>query len=439
MIEKLKGVLPALLFALAILLSLPPSAGVASLPTLAPAPATPLAVPGQGLIKASPMPVLEAATARAPAVPISFLEGAGYTYRDGVYQGTAMGYNGAITVQVTVNEGRIASVVILSHIEDQEYLDRATRVINAIVNSQSTNVDAVSGATYTSNAIILAVRDALHQAIVEQRGALPEEQPLAELPPAPVQREDPPEELTVNEELESQRFLDGAYTGTAEGYNGDITVEVLILKGQIASVELLSHKEDVEYLDKAMAVTTAILQNQSTNVDVVSGATYSSVGIILAVRDALLKAVAVEDSIEDPGLSLPILPPDPDADYIPLYGQYNDGEYAGAGAGYEGWIFLKVVIANNSIASIEVTRQIEEPAYYKSCIGLLDRVIKRQSTDGIDAVTGATYTSRGLLDAVRQALSQARIPASSDAAETLELPAVRVALVQVRAQMWTTE
>jgi uncharacterized protein with FMN-binding domain len=265
-------------------------------------------------------------------------------------------------------------------------------------------VDAVSGATYTSNGIILAIRDALRQAIVKDG---PEsEQPLVELPPP--QREDPPEELPVIEEPEGRRFLDGTYTGTAEGYNGDITVGVLISEGEIASVELLSHIEDREYLDKALAVATAILQRQSTNVDVVSGATYTSVGIVLAVRDALLKAT-VDDGSENPDLDMPVLPPDPDADYIPLYGQYNDGEYTGSAAGYEGFIFVKVIVSGNNIIGIEVTRQIEEPAYYKSCIGILDRIVTRQTTDGIDAVSGATYTSRGLLGSVGKALEKARI------------------------------
>jgi uncharacterized protein with FMN-binding domain len=353
-------------------------------------------------------------------LPLSSQEGEGYAYKDGVYQGTGMGYNGVITVQVTISGGKIASVVILSHIEDQEYWDMAVaRIVNSIVTGQTTNVDAVSGATYTSNGIILAVRDALRQAIVTNSPGLePEEEiPVAELPPP--QREDPPEELPVEEEPANRRFLDGTYTGTAAGYNEEvpITVEVLISEGEIVSVTLLSHKEDQEYLQKAMTVTTVILQRQSTNVDVVSGATYSSVGIILAVRDALLKAVVIEDGAEngaeggteDPNLSLPILPPDPDADYIPIHGQYHDGEYTGSAAGYEGFIFVKVIIVDNNIVGIEVMRQIEEPAYYKSCIGILDRIVKRQTTDGIDAVSGATYTSNGLLGAVGKALEKARI------------------------------
>jgi uncharacterized protein with FMN-binding domain len=415
MIEKAKCFLPALLFTLAILLSVPPSIGVAKLPAVIPQPTVALAVPPvQGVVKAPDKPIPEVAALRALALPLASQEGEGYTYKDGVYQGSATGYNGIITVQVSISEGKIVSVVILSHIEDQEYLEMCRGILNAIVNNQSTNVDAVSGATYTSNGIILAVRDALSQARVAREAQAQDELPLVELPPAP--REDPPEELPIDEELDKSRFLDGRYTGTAEGYNGAITVEVLISQGELVSVALLSHTEDSEYLDKAIAVTGAILQKQSTNVDVVSGATYSSVGIILAVRDALLKAVADPGdgsggSGDDPDLWLPILPPDPDADYIPIYGQYNDGEYYGNASGFEGFIFVTVTIVDNSIAAIEVTRQIEEPAYYKSCIGILDRIVKRQTTDGIDAVAGATYTSNGLLGAVGQALAQARITA----------------------------
>jgi uncharacterized protein with FMN-binding domain len=410
MIEKAKCFLPAALFALAILLTAPPSISVATLPTVIPEPVTPRAAPPvQGVVKAPEKPIPEAAAIRAPALPVSFQEGEGYAYKDGAYRGTGVGYNGAITVQVTISEGEIASIEVLSHIEDQEYWDMsAAWIVNSIINRQSTNVDAVSGATYTCNGIILAVRDALRQALDKSGSGLEEEAPLAELPPP--QHEDPPDELPMEDEPEDRRFLDGTYTGIAEGYNGDITVEVLVVEGEIASVALLSHAEDAECLDKAKAVMDAILLGQSTNVDVVSGATYTSVGIVLAVRDALLKAAVIEDGAEeDPGLSPPILPPDPDAEYIPIYGLYNDGEYTGSAAGYEGFIFVKVIIADNNITGIEVTRQVEEPAYYKSCIGILDRIVKRQGTDGIDAVSGATYTSNGLLGAVGKALEKARI------------------------------
>jgi uncharacterized protein with FMN-binding domain len=417
MIEKVKCFLPALLFAVAILLSIHPDTSVATLPVVLADTRTPttsvMPQPVQ-VIDADKKVVLEEETVRAPALSPSSQEGEQYGYADGVYRGAGRGYNGNINVEVTVADGKIASVVILSHIEDQEYMDQAVRVINSIINNQSTNVDAVSGATYSSNGIVLAVRDALRQAIVKRDGTNEDTDISDEYDPDDCVCDEQPEESPGDlppDELVDRKFLDGTYTGTAKGYNGDITVEVIISDGELASVTLLSHTEDREYLDKAMAVTTAILQKQSTNVDAVSGATYSSYGIILAVRDALAKAaIEIEDDPDEPELP-PIAPPDPDAGYIPVYGLYNDGDYTGSAAGYEGFIFVKVSIVNNNIVGIEVTRQIEEPAYYKSAVSLLDRIIKRQTIDGVDAVSGATYTSNGLLGAVAQALSKARIAA----------------------------
>jgi uncharacterized protein with FMN-binding domain len=66
-----------------------------------------------------------------------------------------------ITVSVTVENGEIADVVIESSMEDEPYLSDSLTVIDDIVNSGSTDVDVVSGATYTSGGIIDAVKNAL--------------------------------------------------------------------------------------------------------------------------------------------------------------------------------------------------------------------------------------------------------------------------------------
>jgi uncharacterized protein with FMN-binding domain len=83
------------------------------------------------------------------------------TYPDGIYTGKALGMNAMITVSVTVENGEIADVVIESSMEDEPYLSDSLTVIDDIVNSGSTDVDVVSGATYTSGGIIDAVKNAL--------------------------------------------------------------------------------------------------------------------------------------------------------------------------------------------------------------------------------------------------------------------------------------
>ena len=82
-------------------------------------------------------------------------------------------------------------------------------------------------------------------------------------------------------------YADGTYTGEAQGYGGTVAVE----NGKITDLTITSaEKEDTAYLDAASAVIDSILEQQSTDVDTVSGATFSSNGILHAAEDALRKA-----------------------------------------------------------------------------------------------------------------------------------------------------
>ena len=90
---------------------------------------------------------------------------------DGVFTGTGAGLNGAITVEVTVAEGKITDIKLLSHSETPGISDPAiTGVPAAILESQSADVDAVAGATFTSKGIMEAVKDALGLTEKEEAG-----------------------------------------------------------------------------------------------------------------------------------------------------------------------------------------------------------------------------------------------------------------------------
>ncbi|EGC83801.1 FMN-binding protein, partial [Anaerococcus hydrogenalis] len=88
----------------------------------------------------------------------------------------------------------------------------------------------------------------------------------------------------------SKTYKDGIYEGISEGFNGPIKVRVTISKASITKVEILSHNEDSPYFAKAKSVITKILGKPGKSVDTVSGATFSSGGIIDAVNDAVSKA-----------------------------------------------------------------------------------------------------------------------------------------------------
>lgn len=89
----------------------------------------------------------------------------GAVLNDGTYEGSADGYRGTITVSVTVSGGQVTDITILSESDSQQYFSRASSLTDTIVSQQSLEVDAVSGATYSSAGIINAVADALQSAV----------------------------------------------------------------------------------------------------------------------------------------------------------------------------------------------------------------------------------------------------------------------------------
>lgn len=87
-------------------------------------------------------------------------------YQAGTYEGTGMGFGGDITVSVTVNEYEIEAIEVLSHDnEDQAYYDLAVSVVDEVLKAQTTEVDTVSGATFSSVGLLDAIDQALEQAV----------------------------------------------------------------------------------------------------------------------------------------------------------------------------------------------------------------------------------------------------------------------------------
>ncbi|WP_195988981.1 FMN-binding protein [Clostridium sp. D53t1_180928_C8] len=97
---------------------------------------------------------------------------------------------------------------------------------------------------------------------------------------------------TTNDVVEStSKYKDGTYSGSASGFAGTLQVNVQISNDVITSIIVTSHNDTPGFADMAIEqIPSKILEIQSTSVDVVSGATYTSKGIINAVSDALSKA-----------------------------------------------------------------------------------------------------------------------------------------------------
>ena len=99
------------------------------------------------------------------------------------------------------------------------------------------------------------------------------------------------EDVDSSDESENLVYKNGTYTGDGQGFGGNIQVQVTLEDDTITDIQVVSAPgEDSAYLSQGQGVISTILAAQSTDVDTISGATFSSTGIINAVNDALGKA-----------------------------------------------------------------------------------------------------------------------------------------------------
>ena len=337
-------------------------------------------------------------------------------YKDGTYQGSGTGFGGTITVQVTVSDGKITAVDILSASgETGSYFASAQGVVSKVLSSQSPNVDAVSGATYSSNGIIQAVQNALSQA-----GNSESATPTPTTTPKPAKK--PKKDTSVS-------YKDGVYEGQAEGFDGTVTVKVTIKNGKIKKI-INTNTDTPEFFNKAWkTIKSNVISRQSTSeIDTVSGATFSSNGILGALSQALSKAdqsgttdskeeditptpTTVPDETVTPiptEIPQPTKTPDNPSDEQPVVNLLKDGTYTGSAMGYSGQVNITLTIKDGKITEVTNTNSDTRSFFNKAWRSIQPKILEKQSTEGIDTVSGATFSSMGILDASKIALEQAK-------------------------------
>lgn len=187
-------------------------------------------------------------------------------------------------------------------------------------------------------------------------------------------------------------LADGTYEGSANGFSGKIKVSVVIKNQTIRSINILSNSDDEAFFNRAKeGVTASILAKQSTDVDTVSGATYSSRGIINAVKDALSSSDGEEQTAVAKGNFT-----------------LDDGYYEGTGTGFAGPVKLFIEIKDKSIVGIYIVKTSDDAGFFnRAKEGVTASILEKQSTD-VDTVSGATYSSRGIIEAVSNAMEAAK-------------------------------
>lgn len=337
--------------------------------------------------------------------------------KDGTYKGSANGYGGKVTVNVTVSKKTMTAIDVVSAPgETDSFFQRAKGVINEMLTAQSTDVDVVSGATYSSNGIIGAVKNALFGTESNNATAAANAGNAGGSAPS------------VSKVSESGTWKDGTYTGSGKGFGGTISVKVTVKDGKISAIDVTSASgETASYFSKAKGIIPKMISGQTTNVDAASGATYSSNGIITAVRNALSKAETGKSSTKkkkkknkknkkkNSGSNNNNIA-------APAEG-YEDGTYTGSAACSgeqfkEYSVTANVTIKNGKISAVEISStakgtNLKQFMSRDEIKNLPSLIVSKNGTSGVDAVSGATYSSHAIFNAVNDALSKAKKNTSS--------------------------
>ncbi len=182
-------------------------------------------------------------------------------YADGVYSASAEGFSSDVTVTVTVANGAVSLVEIDASGETPALGGAAAEELAATLTEtgSTAGVDGVSGATYTSSAVLTAMDAALASANGGAGG-----------------------------------YADGVYTASAEGFSSDVTVTVTVANGAVSLVEIDASGETPALGGAAAEELAATLTEtgSTAGVDGVSGATYTSSAVLTAMDAALADAAA---------------------------------------------------------------------------------------------------------------------------------------------------
>lgn len=192
------------------------------------------------------------------------------SYTPGSYTASADGFGGPMDVTVEIGEkGGISNLTVTGESETPDVGGAAIPLLKqAILAKQDADVDAVTGATFTSDAVKLAAAEALAQA----GGAEVDSGPKAP---------------------EGDLFIPGTYTETATGFGGPVDVTITVSEDKIEEVKIEGDQETENIGSFAVdMLDDRIMEAQSPNIDALTGATVTSNAILGAAKKAMRDAGA---------------------------------------------------------------------------------------------------------------------------------------------------
>lgn len=216
----------------------------------------------------------------------------------------------------------------------------------------------------------------------------------------------------------SSNLEDGTYEGTGDGFRGELTVEITITEGILSEIEIIDSNDDESYLNRVKnQMIPLMLAAQSSTVDAVSGATYSSNGLIEAVQNALNNAQGgsitlleeettadLEEETIEKSNETTETQTESETATLGSVCEIADGVYQGTGTGFRGDTNVSVTVENGNITSISIDSYQDDQRFFEQAVDtVIEEIISNQEAT-VDAVSGATYSSNGIMDAVADAL-----------------------------------
>lgn len=199
----------------------------------------------------------------------------------------------------------------------------------------------------------------------------------------------------------------GRFSAKAKGFHGDVVVTLTLMNGTLAEVSAVGKDETPEVGGRALKLMPgSMVAANSVNVDIVSGATYTSKAILAAAAEALSKSGAA--------LSASTVPVKqhmtPGTYFGEAYGKWKKGSIEGERFGSPAVILptkVAVTVDETRILSVSVKDCSDTPGFTDPCIERIPAAVMARQSIAVDGVTGATLTSQAILSGITSALSKA--------------------------------
>ncbi len=209
----------------------------------------------------------------------------------------------------------------------------------------------------------------------------------------------------------SGKLQDGSYSGSGEGYRGTVTVSVKVEQGVITELTVENAEDDQTYLERAKTgIFPAILEKQSADaIDTVSGATYSSKGLIEAVQNALKEAEEGKSGAQKATASTSASTDEESEEKQAFleagrFHDLKDGIYTGNADAFRGDVEVQVTVENKKVTDISILSYCDTEEYFFRAAPYVIEQMKEEQSLNIDALSGATYSSNGIIHATANAL-----------------------------------